>query len=161
MDGDILETLLDDLEDLLALAGLKAVFAVLTDLALELVLFFCCTFFGGFLAACLQFDYFYVLGEDWDFDVLGRWGFLAGVISYEVQLLAILMVLTVSVGASCLFSLDLLPVGDQHLSLKIITVFDLLQLMERSRCLLLISFVSRPQMVLNRLILLDNLHLIP
>lgn len=138
MDGDVLEALLDDVKDLLALTCLKTVFAVLADLTLELVLFFCCASFVGFLATCLQFNDFNVLGEDWDFDVLGRWGFLAGVISYEVQLLAILMILTVSVGASCLFLLNLLSVGDQHLFLKIITIFDLLQLMERSRGLLLI-----------------------
>ena len=34
MDGDVLEALLDDLQDLLALTCLKAVFAVLADLTL-------------------------------------------------------------------------------------------------------------------------------
>ena len=36
----------------------------------------------GFLAIGLELNYFDVFGEDWDFDVLGGWSFLAGVISY-------------------------------------------------------------------------------
>lgn len=75
---------------MLSLSHLQAIFAVLANLSLDLMLLFACALFVGFLAAGLQLDDLDVLGKDWDFDVLGRRGFLGGVISNEVQLLAIL-----------------------------------------------------------------------
>ena len=161
MDGDVLETLLDYLKDLLALTHLDAVYAVFADFTLNLVLFFGCASFVGFLATGLQFDDFDVLGEDWNFDVLGRRSFLAGVVSNEVQLLAVLLILTMPISTSRLLPPHLLPVSDQHFLLKVITILHLLNIMKRRRCILLISLIRRPQMLLNGLILFDNFHLIP